>query len=254
MAMEPILAMTAAEMRNISDFPPRIAWMACHFSPYGLGLSNLPQRLPPGSLLILDDCTPPCRHDPGLVTEQLTLCAEKLECCGILLDFQRPGQEETRVLANHLVSALPCPVAVSECYGKELDCPVFLPPVPPSKSLEAYIHPWKNREVWLELGTEGEILTLIDQGCNVTPLSYPDWERIGLEEETLHCHYTIETNEKAARFTLWRTWEDTKKLLQTAENLGIHTAVGLYQQWYRECENRPAFQQGGLEHKSRGIY
>ena len=108
MAMEPILAMTAAEMRNISEIPPRIAWMACHFSPYGLGLSNLPKGLPPGSLLILDDCTPPGRHDPELVAEQLTQCAETLECGGILLDFQRPGQEETRALAKHLASALPC--------------------------------------------------------------------------------------------------------------------------------------------------
>ena len=253
MAMEPILAMTAAEMRNISDIPPRIAWMACHFSPYGLGLSNIPQRLPPGSLLILDDCTPPCRHDPELVTEQLTLCAERLECCGILLDFQRAGQEETQALAKHLASALPCPVAVSECYGKELDCPVFLSPVPPSMFLEDYICPWKDREVWLEWSTEGEILTLTEQGCTVTPLPYPDLTITGLAEETLHCHYAMETNEKAARFTLWRTKEDTEALLLEAEKLGIGTVIGLYQEW-NQCENRPALQQGGLEHKSRGIY
>ena len=253
MAMEPILAMTAAEMRNISDFPPRIAWMACHFSPYGLGLSNLPQRLPPGSLLILDDCTPPCRHDPGLVTEQLTLCAETLECCGILLDFQRAGQEETQVLAKHLASTLPCPVAVSECYGTELDCPVFLPPVPPSVPLEEHLFPWKDREIWLELGTEGETLTLTEDGCTATPLPCPDPDKEGFTNETLFCHYTMDTTEKAARFTLWRTKEDIHNPLQQAENCGVTNFVGLYQQWYQECENRPAFQQGGLEHKSRGI-
>ena len=253
MAMEPILAMTAAEMRNISDIPPRIAWMACHFSPYGLGLSNLPKGLPSGSLLILDDCTPPCRHDPELVAEQLAQCAETLECCGILLDFQRAGQEETQALAKHLASALPCPVAVSECYGKELDCPVFLSPVLPSMSPEEYMRPWKDREVWLEWSTEGEILTLTEQGCTVTPLPYPDLTITGLAEETLHCHYAMETNEKAARFTLWRTKEDTEALLLEAEKLGIGTVIGLYQEW-NQCENRPALQQGGLEHKSRGIY
>ena len=253
MAMEPILAMTAAEMRNISDIPPRIAWMACHFSPYGLGLSNLPQRLPPGSLLILDDCIPPCRHDPELVAEQLTLCVERLECCGILLDFQRAGQEETQVLAKHLASDLPCPVAVSESYGAELDCPVFLPPVPPSVLLEEHLFPWKGREIWLELGTEGETLTLTEDGCTVTPLPCPDLHKNGFTDETLYCHYIMDTNEKAARFTLWRTKEDIHNLLQQAKNCGVTHFVGLYQQWYRECENRPAFQQGGLEHKSRGI-
>ena len=58
MAIAPFLAMTAAETRNHSVLPPKIAWMACHFSPYGLGLSNLPQRLPPHALLLLDDITP----------------------------------------------------------------------------------------------------------------------------------------------------------------------------------------------------
>ena len=47
MAITPFLAMTAAEFRKKEDLPDKIAWMACHFSPYGLGLSNLPQRLPP---------------------------------------------------------------------------------------------------------------------------------------------------------------------------------------------------------------
>ena len=233
MAMEPILAMTAAEMRNISDIPPRIAWMACHFSPYGLGLSNLPQSLPPGSLLILDDCTPPCRHDPELVAEQLALCAERLECCGVLLDFQRSGCEETQKIAKHLAAALPCPVAVSECYWKELECPVFLAPVPPSMSPEEYMRPWKDREVWLELSTEGEILTLTEQGCTVTSLPYPGLEENGFAEEALHCHYTVETNEKSARFTLWRTKSDVENLLENAEKQGISGAVGLYQELSR---------------------
>ena len=64
MAITPFLAMTAAEMRNISVCPPKIAWMACHFSPYGLGLSNMPKDLPSNSLLIVDDYTPPSGHDP----------------------------------------------------------------------------------------------------------------------------------------------------------------------------------------------
>ena len=49
----------------------------------------------------------------------------------------------------------------------------------------------------------------------------------------LHCHYTIETNEKAARFTLWRTKEDLEALLEEAEKSGIVGYVGLYQELQR---------------------
>lgn len=230
MAIEPILAMTAAEMRNISALPRKIAWMACHFSPFGLGLSNLPQTLPAGSVLMVDDITPPDRHDPAFIAKQLTQCAEALQCSGILLDFQRAGCAENQVIAKHLVSALPCPVAVSEPYAKDLDCPVFLPPVPPSVALEAHILSWAGREIWLEIGLEEEVLTLTEDGCKVTSLAYPDLSAVGFEEETLHCHYQITVNEKSARFTLWRTKEDYQNLLKEVESLGILHYVGLYQE------------------------
>ena len=230
MAIAPFLAMTAAEMRNISVYPPKIAWMACHFSPYGTGLSNLPRELPPGSLLILDDVTPPHGHDPVLIAEQLTQCTELLQCRGILLDFQRRNCPETAALAKHLTQALPCPTAVSDSYASDLSCPVFLSPLPPSVPLEAYLAPWKGRDIWLELGLEGEILTLTEQGCTATSLPYPDPDADGFSDENLHCHYTTETNEKAARFTLWRTSEDIKQLLEEAETLGVTAAVGLFQE------------------------
>ena len=230
MAIEPFLAMTAAEMRNISDFPPRIAWMACHFSPYGPGLSNLPKMLPPGSLLIVDDCTPPFRHNSALIADQLSDCVEYFRCCGVLLDFQRTGFEETKRITKQLAEALPCPTVVSVSYADDLACPVFLPPVPPSVSLEAHLLPWKGRDIWLELGTEGEILTLTEAGCTVTPLPCPDPEQEGFVDKTLHSHYTTETNEKAARFTLWRTKDDLNALLEETERLGIKHAIGLFQE------------------------
>ena len=158
MAMEPFLAMTAAEIRNISVLPGKIAWMACHFSPYGPGLSNLPKMLPDGSVLMVDDVTPPHRHDPVYVAEQLIGCVEKWKCSSVLLDFQRAGCKETMAIAESLVKALPCPTVVSEIYARDLDCPVFLPPVPPSVPIEEHLVPWKDREIWLELGLDGEIL------------------------------------------------------------------------------------------------
>ena len=230
MAIAPFLAMTAAEMRCHSAFPEKIAWMACHFSPFGTGLSNLPKELPPGSLLMVDDMTPPHGQDPVRIAEQLTGCVEALKCCGVLLDFQRAGCEETQAVAARLAADLSCPLAVSAAYAHGLDCPVFLPPLPPSEPLEAYLASWKERDIWLELGLEGEILTLTEAGCEVASLPYPDPEAEGFHDEKLNCHYTIATREKAARFTLWRTKEDLEDLLEEAETLGVMSAVGLYQE------------------------
>ena len=230
MAIAPFLAMTAAEMRNCSAFPPKIAWMACHFSPYGLGLSNLPKDLPPGSLMIVDDITPPHGHDPDLIAQQLRQCAETFRCSGVLLDFQRIGNDETHAIAKHLTGFLPFPSAVSACYAGDLDCPVFLPPVPPSVPLEEYLSAWKGREIRLETGLEGEMLTLTEQGCTVTPLPCPDPEAQGFADRELHCHYTVETNKNAAGFTLWRTKEDIAALLEEAETLDVAAVVGLYQE------------------------
>ncbi len=230
MAIVPFLAMTATEMRNSFAFPPKVAWMACHFSPYGLGLSNLPKELPAGTLLMVDDITPPCGQDPGLIAEQLTNCIQTLHCSSILLDFQRAGSEEARTLANHLMQALPCPVVVSECYSGDFEGPVFLPPVPPSVPLAEYLLPWKGRELWIELGLDGEILTLTEKGCETIPLPCPDLEADGFSDEKLHCHYTIETTEQSAGFTLWRTTNDLVELLAEAAELGVVEAVGLYQE------------------------
>ena len=237
MAIAPFLAMTAAEMRNHTVLPPKIAWMACHFSPYGLGLSNLPQTLPPGSLLMVDDITPLHGHDPVLIAEQLTFCAENLRCSGILLDFQRQNCPETGELAKYLTGALPCPAAVSEVYAGDLDCPVILSPVPPSVVPEDHFAPWQGREIWMEIGLSGEILTLTDRGCDTAPLPFPDPNREGYSDPKLHCHYTIETKENSAVFTLWRNREDVQELLEEAETLGVTTAVGLFQELHGFAQN-----------------
>lgn len=230
MAIAPFLAMTAAEMYGFSTLPPKIAWMACHFSPYGLGLSNLPKDLPSGSLLMVDDITPPHRHDPQLIAEQLSRCVDAFQCAGVLLDFQNRGCEKTQSIAEYLTGALPCLTVVSDGYARDLDCPVFLPSVPLSMELCTYLEPWKGREIWLEAGLDGEILTLTEEGCEAISLPCPDWEAEGFSDDRLHCHYTIETTEKSVRFTLWRTTNDLEELLAEAEALGVVGAVGLYQE------------------------
>ncbi len=230
MATTTFLAMTAAEIGKCTTLPPVIAWMACHFSPYGTGLSNLPKTLPAGSLLILNDRTPIHRHDPKWIGKQLTDCVERFQCAGLLLDFQNPGCVETTELTKHLVKTLSCPVAVSAPYADDLTCPVFLPPLPHHMTLEEYIAPWQSREIWLELALDREIITLTESGADIAALPSGEVLSDGHWDEALHCHYHIDVSEEAARFTLWRTREDLNGLLAEAEDLGVTTAVGLYQE------------------------
>jgi len=231
MAIQPFLAMTGAEIAGNIEIPNKIAWMACHFSPYGLGLSNLPRTLPPGSLLVLDDITPIRSHDPQSILAQLTERAEVLSCCGILLDFQRPGCEETAALVEVLTAGLPCPVAVSHFYAGTGTFPVFLPPVPPSEPPEAYLAPWQGRELWLELSMEGEEITVTEEGASFTPRPFPVAAEEEFHEKGLCCHYHCVQQENAIKFLLRRTEEDLEDLLKQAEHFGVTNAVGLYQEF-----------------------
>lgn len=228
MAIEPFLAMTGAEIQRLADLPPKIAWLGCHFSQSGKGVSNFPQWLPGGSLLILDDSSPLDGHDPRLFCNQLKEIVAQWECAGVLLDFQRENQEGEKEMAAAIVSALPCPVAVSALYVADLDCPVFLPPTAVSTPLVEALAPWKGRECWLELALDGECITVTQTGAAVSDLAQipPD----GFQEESLHCHYSLELGENQAKWAIWRTKEDVVSLLDAAEKLGVTTAVGLWQE------------------------
>lgn len=228
MAIRSFLAMTAAEFLSGASLPPDMAWMACHFSPYGTGLSNLPPRLPQGALLIVNDRMPICGHDAQSVEYQLRDLLDIGRYDGILLDFQRLNNPETAALAAHLVNTLPCPVAVSEGYAGNLNCPVFLSPLPHHISLKNYLKSWKNREVWLELAMDCESIILTQAGAEIHPCpgNQPGVHR----EEALHCHYSIDVSACRAEFILHRTREDLQSLLLEAETLGVTTTVGLYQE------------------------
>jgi len=224
------LAMTAAEMLEKSILPEKTAWMACQFSPYGTGLSNLPPALPPNQVLMLNDENPIRGHDPQRILTELRSCISQCRC--LVLDFQRPGNSEALELVSAL-QELPCPLVVSQPYARE-DCGVLLPPAPLSASLEDYLSPWKNQEIWLELALDGEILTLTEQGTESVPLPYPDLTQTGFRDNTLHCHYRTQVTEDQAEFTLWRTAKDLDDLIEDAEELGVTAAIGLYQELYKE--------------------
>lgn len=233
MAIQPFLAMTAAEIHQIGHFPEKTAWMACHFSPYGRGLSNLPHQLPQGSVLMVDDITPIHGHDPELIAAQLNLCVGNFSLSAILLDFQRPDHPETEALVRYLSEGLPCPVVVSDVYAASTDSPVFLPPVPPSVALQDHLQPWQGRDIWLEISYWGEILELREEGCSVIPLPPGNLPTEGFCDKNLFCHYQIKEKKSSVQFTLWRTTEDQAALLKEAEALGITHAAGLYQELQR---------------------
>lgn len=228
MAIPHYLAMTAAEMETASPLPKRAAWMACHFSPYSTGLANLPEHLPEGSLLILNDRTPIHRHDPERIAEELKMVLERFHCCGLLLDFQNPGCAETTRLARYLAQTLTCPLGISQEYRAD-KAAVFLPDMPPTVPLETYLKPWQGQTVWLETALEGQTITLTEKGAAYEANTASDFLPAH-SDAALHCHYHIRQEEKALIFHTWRTPDDLRSMLEEAEALGVTLGVGLYQE------------------------
>ena len=143
------LALTPAEISDQTAFPCPIAYMACSFSPYTLGLSGVPTVLPEGSMLIVTDRMSCQGHSADLVVDQLQKAIDELHCESILLDFQRPPEPEAELMVQRIIDSLSCPVAVTEGYAAKLTCPVFLSPAPLHLPHVEHIAPWNNREIWL---------------------------------------------------------------------------------------------------------
>ena len=220
------LAQTCQEMKQFAA--EKTAYMACHFSPYGMGLSNLPDRLPAGSILLLDDSMPPNGHDSGVVESELKDFIGRFDIAAVLLDFQGEMREESMGIAQHLANALPCPVAVSEGYAKELGCPVFLSPTPVNMPLKDHITPWVQQGVYLEIAPMATRFTVTENGCTSLPIPFEG--ELQLCDERLHCHYKVEVFPQKAVFTLCRTKDDLQALAEEARQLGVLGTVGLYQE------------------------
>lgn len=220
------LGQTAAEWEH--PLPPgtKKAWMACHFSPYGTGLSNLPRQMPPGSMVILNDRTPVAGHDPALIARQLTELIHQFDCSRILLDFQRPGEAQTQTIVKAILASTDCPVGVSHWYATDLDCPVFLPPLPLHMPLRSHIAPWAGRKIWLELAPDCARYTVTKDGCRQESCEatgeFPHFD------QALHCRYRTEVSSEAITFTLCRTHDDVRCMLEAEE---IDCFAGLYQEF-----------------------
>lgn len=229
MALTLYLAMTGAEIHNCPSPPAHIAWMACHFSPYGTGISNVPPMLMPGSMLILNDRIPPQGHDPESVAEQLANAAAHLEVSRVLLDFQRPGDPLTKEIAAAIIPALPYPAAITAAYAEGLDCPVFLTPQL-HKPMTEQLKLWGGREVWLEAALDCQEAVLTEEGCTFMDGETPADISGCHTDAQAHCRYCITLEEEQVRFALWREADHLQALLNEAASLGIDCAVGLYQQ------------------------
>lgn len=220
------LAMTAAELAGYTG-ADSVGWMACHFSTAGGGLSNLPRQLPADSLVILDDSTPFDCHDPDKITRQL---CQIPSMSGLLLDFQRPGQQELYPLIHTLRQGLSCPVAVTEAYAKGTDCPVFLS-TPLNVPLSDAVAPWQGRALWLDIPFGAQRFIISKAGCRTEPIApapeapFPHWD------EKTQCSYQIETAPECVCFTLQRRAHEAQAILALAEALGIEKAVSLRQEY-----------------------
>ena len=222
-------AMTAAELQNVAEAPANLAWMACHFSCYGTGLSNLPRQLPENAMIIVNDRTPVRGHDKAVIAEQLNALYQQLKPAYFLLDFQRPDNPETQAIAESLVAALPCPVGVSSYYAEGLPCPVFLPPPEIDVSPENHLAPWKGREIWLEVAEDHQIATVTEAGCRFAPAEAKDTDNY-LFDRQVFCHYQVKYSPETATVHLHRGKAALHSLLEYAATLGVTLAVGLYQQ------------------------
>ena len=224
------LAMTPSEINTAAALPERISWMSCHFCPYTEGITNIPEALPEGTMLILNDRENCSGHSRDLVAQQLLDTVQKLHCESVLLDFQRPPNPELEAMVTAIVQALPCPVAVTESYAASLDCPVFLPPCPLHTPMADYLQPWHNREIWLEAALCQETITVTNEGVVFTPVYSMDSPAGGFYHQKLHCRYHTALYYDRILFTLFDTPETLEEKLETALRLGVSRAVGLYQE------------------------
>ena len=211
------LAMTRWEMENFpvpqGFFPALLPWEP--------NLADLPERLPEETVLVLHDGFP--IESPGPILEAV----EKTGCSGVLLDFQKPGQE---AILKALVRELPHPIAVSEPYAREVGGAVFLPPCPPDRPLETHLAPWKDRQIWLDTAPEVLELTLTETGCTAKTLPSPP-NSPHFTHETLNCRYKIETFPNKLTFTLWRDKQMLEAHMEQAQALGVTKTFTLFQEW-----------------------
>lgn len=221
------LAMTAGELSECPQLPQKPAYMACHFSPYGPGLAELPRGIPQENMMILNDRIPYRRHDSDLIARQLA--AIPCEC--LLLDLQKTPEPEARDLIENILSRVTVPTAVPARYAPGLSCGVFLDAVDADQDPFAAAKDWPGRDIWMDL-TPGIVNYRVQkEGSSRTRLIRSTPICPSHKDESLFCRYTLELSDVEASFTLWRDAGDAAEILRQGQKLGVSRGVGLYQEW-----------------------
>ena len=224
------LAMTSQEIAQFEDISSTLCYMSCHFSLSGTGLTNIPNRLIPHSLLCIDDSTPITSHDPKSVCEQIQDMIDNRNIDGILLDFQRDGNPFAHKIIESILEYINCPVAVSHIYAKGYSCPVFLPPLPLRIPLLDHLSPWAGRDIWLEISTVKQMATVKPDCFAVEDILNIPMEHPHFTDTSLLCHYSTHVKPDRITFYIHRTAEDLMQLQLQAQKLGVSKFVGLWQQ------------------------
>lgn len=221
------LAMTAAEISANEVLPKHLAYMACHFSPYSTGLSNFPEDIPSGVMVILNDRIPVYGHDPKLIAAQLQELCDAVEASCLLLDLQRPNDSITLGIIAEILAEVDCPVGISESYASDFSVPVFLSAPPLHQTLSDWVKPWCGREIWLESAPDSCTWTVTETGSSYSHGATANCEHHCPE---FCCHYSILKKDNCVQISLERNLQDINALLEDAESLGITKAIGLFQQ------------------------
>ena len=229
------LAMTEAEIRGTETLPEQLAYMACHFSPYGTGLSNIPLSLPKGSVLMLNDRTPAMGHDPLRIAEELAAAAETLEVGAVVLDLQRPDCGLCREIAEECIKKLRLPVAVSELYAKGLACPVFLSAPELWDTPEQWLAPWEGREVWAEAALLQASVQVAEDGSRYEEMPWEETDGEFLWDAEVCAGYRVCGKGDKVEVTLRRNRKELELWMEKAEQIGVTRFLGLYQQLGPAC-------------------
>lgn len=226
-------AVTAGDCAARDALAAHAAWMAAHFSAVGTGVSNLPHRLPPGSLLILDDQIPWQHHDAQRICQELLQAVADLACSGILLDFEREPCPQTSSLCALLSTYCQqhsIPLGMPPAYGWTLPVALFLPPLPCWPGPQTVLQPFSGRELWLDAAESGCVAEIGSKSVQISPA---DAATLQAQAEGhavfwhggLCCQYYSSQMGDRIRVALYDTRQTMEQKLNLCAKLGVSVAV-----------------------------
>lgn len=214
--------MTDDEIRACEPKPARIARLGLSFCPEGItGLPEAP--LPQGMIFVLDDRVAWDGNHLEDICGRVAALLRDEKAMGLVLDFEREPQEQTRLLALALgrcCRELGCRCAMPRGYGPE-DA-VFLPP--PSCA----VRPEKQEgRLWFEAAPGAWDIRIGPEGARCTG-SRPAPGPQDHYSPALMARYGTRRDGNGVQIHLY---DSADTLLARLEALGAELAIGLYRDW-----------------------